>query len=52
MIDVPVKLGTRSYHILVGAGALSQVGTELSRLKAGRKGIHRDEKPNGEDETP
>jgi 3-dehydroquinate synthase len=37
MIDVPVTLGTRSYHILVGAGALSQVGTELVRLKVGRK---------------
>jgi 3-dehydroquinate synthase len=37
MIDVPVTLGTRSYHILVGAGALSQVGTELARLKVGRK---------------
>ena len=37
MIDVPVKLGSRSYRILVGAGALSQVGAELTRLKAGRK---------------
>jgi 3-dehydroquinate synthase len=37
MIDVPVKLGARSYRIVVGAGALSQVGSELSRLKIGRK---------------
>jgi 3-dehydroquinate synthase len=37
MIDVPVKLGARSYRILVGAGALAMVGPELVRLKAGRK---------------
>src|SRR6266571_4623042 len=32
MIDVPVKLGPRSYLILVGAGLLSQAGPEISRL--------------------
>ncbi len=37
MIDVPVKLGARSYRILVGAGALAMAGTELARLKVGRK---------------
>jgi len=37
MIDVPVKLGARSYRILVGAGALAMVGAELARLKPGRK---------------
>jgi 3-dehydroquinate synthase len=37
MIDVPVKLGDRSYRILVGAGALAMVGAELARLKVGRK---------------
>src|SRR6266852_1561636 len=37
MIDVPVKLGARSYRILVGAGLLSQAGPELSRLGVGRK---------------
>src|ERR1700687_3626920 len=37
MIDVPVKLGARSYRILVGAGALAMVGAELARLKVGRK---------------
>ena len=37
MIDVPVKLGARSYRILVGAGALARVGAELARLKAGRR---------------
>src|ERR1700687_3377233 len=37
MIDVPVKLGTRSYHILVGPGVLTQAGSELARLKVGRK---------------
>jgi hypothetical protein len=29
MIDVPVKLGTRSYRIVVGRGALATVGAEL-----------------------
>ena len=37
MIDVPVKLGARSYRILVGPGALAMVGAELARLKVGRK---------------
>jgi len=37
VIDVPVNLGARSYRIVVGAGALSAVGAELARLKAGRK---------------
>jgi 3-dehydroquinate synthase len=37
MIDVPVKLGARSYRILVGAGILAQAGSELARLKVGRR---------------
>jgi 3-dehydroquinate synthase len=37
MIDVPVKLGARSYRIAVGAGLLSQAGPEISRLGVGRK---------------
>ena len=37
MIDVPVKLGARSYRILVGAGLLAQAGPEISRLGVGRK---------------
>ncbi len=37
MIDVPVKLGARSYRILVGPGALAQAGPELARLKVGRR---------------
>jgi 3-dehydroquinate synthase len=37
MIDVPVRLGARSYHILVGSGVLAQAGSELARLKVGRK---------------
>ena len=37
MIDVPVKLGARSYRILVGAGLLSQAGPEIWRLGVGRK---------------
>ena len=37
MIDVPVQLGARSYHILVGPGVLAQAGPELARLKVGRK---------------
>src|SRR5712692_9378660 len=37
MIDVPVRLGARSYHILVGPGVLAQAGPELARLKVGRK---------------
>ena len=37
MIDVPVNLGTRSYRIVVGAGALAMVGAELARLTPGRR---------------
>jgi len=37
MIDVPVKLGPRSYRIAVGAGLLARAGPEISRLGVGRK---------------
>jgi 3-dehydroquinate synthase len=37
MTDVPVKLGARSYRILVGPGVLAQAGAELARLKLGRR---------------
>jgi len=37
MIEIPVKLGPRSYLILVGAGVLARVGTELAKCKVGRK---------------
>src|SRR6266436_6534017 len=37
MIDVPVKLGARSYRILVGPGVLAQAGAELARLQVGRR---------------
>src|SRR5437762_11913722 len=37
MIDVPVKLGARSYRILVGAGILAEAGPQLARLKVGRR---------------
>jgi len=37
MIEIPVRLGTRSYRILVGAGVLAQSGPELARLQVGRK---------------
>src|SRR5258705_693396 len=37
MIDIPVRLGPRSYRILVGAGILGEAGAELVRLKVGRK---------------
>jgi 3-dehydroquinate synthase len=37
MTDIPVNLGSRSYHILVGAGALGTVGAELAKLRVGRK---------------
>jgi 3-dehydroquinate synthase len=37
MIDIPVRLGPRSYRILVGAGILGEAGAELARLKVGRK---------------
>jgi 3-dehydroquinate synthase len=37
MIDIPVRLGARSYRILVAPGLLSQAGPELGRLKVGGK---------------
>ena len=37
MIEIPVDLGPRSYSILVGAGALATVGTELAKRGVGRK---------------
>jgi 3-dehydroquinate synthase len=37
MIDIPVRLGPRSYRILVGGGILGEAGAELARLKVGRK---------------
>src|SRR6266436_4376612 len=37
MIDIPVRLGPRSYRILVGAGILAGAGAELARLKVGGK---------------
>jgi 3-dehydroquinate synthase len=37
MIEIPVQLGARSYPILVGAGALASVGSELTRRNVGRK---------------
>ena len=37
MIDVPVRLGVRSYRIVVGAGVLATAGAEISRLKVGRR---------------
>ena len=37
MIDIPVRLGPRSYRILVGAGILATAGAELARLKVGGK---------------
>src|SRR6266705_3054015 len=37
MIDIPVRLGPRSYRILVGAGMLAGAGAELARLKVGGK---------------
>jgi 3-dehydroquinate synthase len=39
MIEIPVDLGPRSYPILVGAGALRSVGSELARRKVGRKAV-------------
>ena len=39
MIQIPVELGPRSYPILVGAGALMSVGSELVRRKVGRKAV-------------
>jgi len=37
MIEIPVDLGPRSYSVLVGAGALATVGTELAKRGVGRK---------------
>ena len=37
MIEIPVSLGPRSYPILVGAGALSMVGTQLAKRGVGRR---------------
>jgi 3-dehydroquinate synthase len=34
---IPVRLGARSYRIVVGAGALATVGAELASLRLGRK---------------
>jgi 3-dehydroquinate synthase len=37
MIEIPVNLSSRSYRILVGAGALAAAGSELGKLRLGRK---------------
>ena len=37
MIEIPVNLGSRSYPILVGAGALSTVGAQLAKRGVGRR---------------
>jgi len=37
VLSIPVDLGPRSYRILVGPGALAEIGPELSRLGAGRR---------------
>jgi 3-dehydroquinate synthase len=37
MHEIPVNLSSRSYRILVGAGALNAVGAELGKLELGRK---------------
>jgi 3-dehydroquinate synthase len=37
VLRIPVNLGPRSYFILVGTGALTQVGPELRQLEPGRK---------------
>lgn len=37
MIEISVSLGSRSYPILVGAGALSTVGSELAKRGVGRR---------------
>jgi 3-dehydroquinate synthase len=39
MTDIPVNLGSRAYRILVAIGALGTVGTELTKLRVGRKAI-------------
>ncbi|HTY78803.1 MAG TPA: 3-dehydroquinate synthase [Candidatus Bathyarchaeia archaeon] len=37
MVEIPVRLGPRSYRILVGTGLHAGIGSELVRLKVGRK---------------
>jgi 3-dehydroquinate synthase len=37
MQDIPLNLASRSYHILVGCGALASLGPELARLSVGRR---------------
>ena len=37
MLEIPVRLGPRSYRILVGTGLHAGTGAELARLKVGRK---------------
>jgi 3-dehydroquinate synthase len=37
MIEIPVNLSSRSYRIVVGAGALAASGPELGKLGLGRK---------------
>jgi 3-dehydroquinate synthase len=37
MIEIPVNLSSRSYRILVGAGALTAAGPELGTLRLGRQ---------------
>jgi len=37
MIEISLSLGSRSYPILVGAGALSTVGSELAKRGVGRR---------------
>ena len=37
MLEIAVNLASRSYHILVGSGALGAAGPELARLGLGRK---------------
>ncbi len=39
MIEISVNLGSRSYPILVGAGALAMVGGELAKRGVGRKAV-------------
>ncbi|HUM18496.1 MAG TPA: 3-dehydroquinate synthase [Candidatus Nitrosotalea sp.] len=39
MIEITVNLGPRSYPILVGAGILATVGSELAKRKVGRKAV-------------
>jgi 3-dehydroquinate synthase len=39
MIEIRVNLGSRSYPIRVGAGALASVGSELSKCRVGHKAV-------------